>query len=1246
MPLKIVSLSIQSSDAGSIGEPLRRLEDELGIEADLFSVNSENAEDDIAIFQELERKTREADFVFVRCMSDTSRFKRYDRYAESLKVCGGHVFLHSGNLEVSLLNRSLFKGSDADYAVLRAFAANRGADNDYGILRWVAKARGLTDLPVPEPVEQRSSGIYHPDHPRDIGKDEYLRGLGDGPVVGLMFPGSLWIYDNLDHIDALIHSLEAGGAQTIPIFFSVSSFSAEGSEGSRGHVREYFTSDGDVLIDALIVCSPFSQLVNSRTGRGLSTEDAENYYRTLLNVPVIHAMTVNGDYHDFEHDRIGLGKHDIAANVAWPEIDGQIISVPIGFVPKGGPVKRTVPVMDRIDHISRLAISWGSLRRKPAKERKVAILLYQSRPDSGNIGGAAGLDSVESVSDLLGKLHRAGYTVDRVPESGKQLIGTILDGITNDLDNVSTETLRDRAADLVPSSVYREAYRRIPEFDRRMTEEDWGAPPGNICVDGCDIVIPGIVNGNIFLGYQPMRGWAETDCHDPTLFAQHQYIAYYAWIRDAFGADLIIHVGTHGTLEWLPGKNVGMSAKCNPDFILDGLPNLYPYIIDDPGEGIQAKRRIESVLIGHMGPTMARAGSYDAIEDVNIRLQEYFKARGTASEERKAIMIAQVYGIAEENNLLGEIGASDDPGPAGFEPYIDALHDYITDVKDALIRSDLHVLGRPPAEHHLCEAVYSLMRLDNGDIPSLRYAFAENAGVDLRRIIDSPSDTSADGEINSVIIDRVDDGLQEFIAAMDSYGYETGRCLEALTERYGRTSPDLEASVRYACEVLVPNILRMTDEIDNILAGLNGEYVLPGPSGAPTRGNAHILPMGRNYYGIDPDTIPCRSSWEIGVEMADRMIERYVSERGTYPREVGFIIWATDTMKTGGDDVAYILWLMGVRPVWSGSGGQVADLELIPLGELGRPRIDVTVNITGLFRDTFPNLIDMIDDAVKLVSCLDESDEDNAIAANLRRDLVDDMIRGIDREESLRKNSVRVFGAPPGAYGTGVNKMIENSSWNTVEDLADTYLDWCSYGYARGDRGISLRDEFMRRFGRVEVTVKNMPDREIDLLDCDDVYQYLGGMNAFVRAYGRKDAISVMGDGSDPDRIRIRDTANECKYVFRSKIMNPKFMNGLKEHGYRGAAELAGVTEFVMAWDATSDIVEDWMYEDMAERFLFDRDTREWMEDVNVHAMMNIINRLQEAIGRGLWDATDEMRERLKDLYLETEGRVEEITDR
>ena len=832
-----------------------------------------------------------------------------------------------------------------------------------------------------------------------------------------------------------------------------------------------------------------------------------------------------------------------------------------------------------------------------------------------------------------------------MPETSRELIDEILDNITNDLEWSSEARVREKAADMVSMDEYLPEYGRLSEFNRKAMEESWGKAPGEVSVQDGRFVIPGIVNGNIYIGFQPLRSWAdqmEAVYHDPVVPMPHQYLAFYRWLRNDFGTNAVIHVGTHGTLEWLPGRSVGLSGKCFPDLVLDSIPNIYPYVIDDPGEGIQCKRRSEAVLIGHMCPTMARAGTYDELEAVDGPLQEFLKNPSAKGEQRTA-MVSEILEAAKKAEMLGEMGIPDDVSVEDFEKDLGRIHDHITDLKDTIIRDGLHVLGRAPEGDLLKESVYSLTRLRNGEVPSLRSSVAEAMGFDLETIVNDRSGMT-DGELHSIVLDRIDERVCSLIDDMQSAGYDRERCLD-IAGSVG-DSDAIRTVVSYICDTLVPNLARMTDEMGNMMHACDGGYVLPGPSGAPTRGNADILPMGRNYYGIDPDIVPTKAAWEIGRRMADQMIGKYADVKGGYPTEVGFIIWATDTMKTNGDDVAYILWLMGVRPVWSGNGNQVVGLEAIPLKELGRPRIDVTVRITGLFRDAFPNLIDLIDDAVKLVSSLDESDEDNILAANLRKDIVEGMEKGLTGDEARRRASVRVFGCPPGAYGPGVNHAIETSDWKTVQDLADIYIAWGSYAYGRDAKGECMKDESVRRFSNVQATVKNMPDREIDVLDIDDVYGYLGGMNSFVKAYGNRDAMSFVGDGSDPDRTRVRDAKEELQFVYRSKVLNPRFIEGLKRHGYRGVSEIANLTEYTFGWDATSDIVDDWMYEKLTERYLFDDDTREWMEKENPHAMMDMMDRLFEAIDRGMWDVKPETLERMKDIYLGLEERIEEFQDR
>lgn len=1237
MKMRMVYLSIQSTDAEAVRRTSEDLASEKGWDLDFFGINGNDADQDPVAYHDLVNRTKAADLVLIRVMADPYRMLRFEQYEEVLKGVEGSVFLYSGNPEISELYRPLFRYGDEDFKRIYQYCQAKGVANDRAVVMWLHRAlTGEGD--VPEPDVPRGHGVYHPGSDRDVSLEDYRRTLDPSrPTVGIVFPGGNWLYGDMQHIDAFILALEGQGMNTIPIF------SGRSDDTIEDVFRMYFFDGDRRLVDALVMATGFSFVKGSRDCTGVYTPDEQNFFHTLTDVPVFQAMAPSVHFADYEERAEGLVKGDFDAFVIWPEIDGQIITVPIGSNEQGrGAPRMHTPLPDRIDHLARCVGSWVRMGRTPRKDRRIAVLLWQSRPDSGRIGAAAGLDTIQSVRDMLERFRDLGYTVDHVPETSKELIDEILSNVTNDLEWSSEERVREKAADTVSVEEYRRDYDGLSAFNRGQMEDSWGDPPGSICTQDGRFVVPGIVNGNIYIGYQPMRGWAEqmeAVYHDPVLPPQHQYLAFYRWLRRGFGADAVIHMGTHGTLEWLPGRNVALSGKCYPDLILDGIPDIYPYVIDDPGEGIQCKRRAEAVLIGHMCPTMARAGSYDALESVDAPLQEIFKNRAAKGEQRAA-MVGEVLEASRRAELLKELGIPDDISPEDFEGELDRIHDYLTEIKDAIIRDGLHVLGQAPEGDLLQESVYSLTRLANGDVPSLRDSVASSMGYAIDAILDDPSGSTG-GELNSIVLDRIDERTNELIVEIQRRGYDADSCMEL-----AEGDADLGDVIGFICGFLVPGLGRMKDELGNMMHACDGGYVLPGPSGAPTRGNARILPMGRNFYGIDPDIVPTKASWEVGRRMADQMIEKYEEQRGSTPREVGFIIWATDTMKNNGDDVAYILWLMGIRPVWSSHGNQVVGLEVIPLEELKRPRIDVTVRITGLFRDTFPNLIDMLDDAARMVEELDESDEENIMAANFRKDLIEEMAKGISVDEARRNASVRVFGCAPGGYGAGVNKAIESGDWKTVQDLADIYVTWGSYAYGRGMSGVPMKEQFKRRFSKVGVTVKNMPDREIDLLDCDDVYQYLGGLNAFVRAYGDPEAITVMGDGSDPGRVKIRGTKEELQFVYRTKILNPKFIDGLKRHGYRGVTEVANLTEYTLGWDATSDIVDDWVYEKLAETYLFDDDTREWMETENPHAMMDVMSRLFEAVDRGLWEARPETLERMKEIYLDLEGKVEDVQDR
>ena len=1226
MRLRIINVSIGTADPATMEAPAREAAAEAGFELDIRSFSSRRLENDPVLFDELCKLSADADLVLVRCIRDPEKFKRMPRYTEVLKKCNGYVYVHSTDMEVRLSYRYLFSGSDEDYLRVSQYVSNRGDDNDRGIVRWLAARKGLA-IDVPEPSVLRPHGIYHPDHPRDISLGDYLSTLDPRrPRVGIIITGSYWIYHNLAHIDFLIRRLESAGLSTIPVFFNAV-YSADGHKCPMSDVfSHYFMAEGEPIVDAVISNNPFSHLVNLE---GIRSSDEGNFYRNLTDVPVLQAMMITNRYSDYEESKTDGDHTNLMTQAAWTEMDGQVITVPISEVRiSDSGVNSNHPLEDRIECLVHSVSHWIRLRRRPRSERKVAIVLYQYGGE-GTIGTAAGLDAIESADSILKAMRDGGYTTGDIPETGRALADMLLAGVNNEFRNLSSNDIERMAPGLMGPDEYSGVYSEVPEFDRRETEAKWGPPMGDILTDRGRAVIPGVMFGNVLVTVQPVRAWGEQSesvYHDPELFPPHQYLAYYRWLRDDFGADALIHVGTHGSLEWLPGKSLGLSAKCCPSYIQDGLVNIYPYLIDDPGEGIQAKRRSQAVLIGHMCPTMTRAGEYDDIAAVDRPLQEYIRSKSAGEVEHCRRLVGEIRDVCERISLLDDLGIPAGLAEEEFEGHIDRIHDYIMEVKDSLVRDGIHVLGRVPEGEKLDESVYSLTRLPNGEVPSFRDSVASAMGTDV-------SDMER--------IDEVDAAAFSLIERFRGADYDESACLAIAEEALGEINDPLCTVIGFICGSLVPNLRRMSDEIGSVMEALDGRYVLPGPSGAPTRGHADILPMGRNYYSIDPDCIPTRSAWETGRAMADQFVSKYVEDKGEYPREVGFIVWATDTMKTDGDDIAYALWLMGVRPVWSATTGQVVGLEPVPLEELGRPRADVTIRISGLFRDAYPNLIDLLDDAVKLASGLEESDEDNALAANLRRDVAAAMSEGLPEDEARKKAAVRIFGSPPGCYGPGMNHAIDSGDWKTLQDLADLYVAWGSYAYGRDYNGVQMKDEFMRGFGRVSVTVKNLPDREIDMIDMDDVYGYLGGLNAFVKTYGRKDAVSYMGDSSDPGKTTVRFTEDELKFVFRRKVLNPKFIEGLKEHGFRGVGEISKMTDYIFGWDATSEIVEKWMYDGLAERYLLDEDTAAWMEKENPYAMMDIVKRLLEAVERGMWDADDDMKDKLRDLYLRLEEMVE-----
>ncbi|MDW5562044.1 MAG: cobaltochelatase subunit CobN [Methanomassiliicoccus sp.] len=1217
----------------------------------LVCVDSEDLDSKEKEFLSFQKIVKKADLLIVRIHGDPSYFKKFDRLKETVlanKVC---CLVACNENDVASQYRDLFPYSDADYHLIRAFVELGGKENDMGILAWACKTiDGMTSIEVPEPSRPRTEGIYHPDHGTMIDPIEYLSTLKPGrPTIGVMFHQTTWLSGNLEAINEIIWTLEKKGANVIPVFFVTSPSSTTGSIGIRSVFEKYFMDGDRPRVDSVIMNMGFSQISLSNPGDGSSRMEVHNFFQDL-DVPILQTMSVWKDREAYEGDINGLSAMEISVNVVWPEYDGQIITVPISCNERTRDGRLVaIPMADRIERVATLAKSWAELRRTAVDRRKVAILLYMYPPKNDRVGGAAGLDTFQSISDILKEMEKAGYYLDHVPSDGKELLDEIMAGVTNDTEWLSPQEIKERAADSVGKDRYRDWFDNIPTEAQDAICRNWGEPPGILYnIDG-RLMIPGVKNGNVFIGLQPNRGYhaqAETLYHSTDVVMPHQYLAYYRWLKDVFGAQAVIHMGCHGTLEWLPGKSVGLSAKCYPDVVLGSMPNLNPYIMENPGEGIQAKRRSGAVILDHLIPAMTRAGSYDDLMDLESNVQAYLRASNTGQMEKLAVHNQNIYAIVKRLSMFEEIGLPMDAAPEDFDNKIDKLYDYLLEMKDALIKDGLHIMGRPPEDKRLEEMLYCLTRLQNGSVPSLRAAVAETRGLEIRELQDNPSQMHPTlGKVNGSLLDEVDGQCHDIIDRMMGVGFTKAECQEIVREITPGNNADLAEVVTFLCDEVYPNVMATSNEVRYLLHGLDGGYVPPGPSGCPTRGNAHLLPTGRNFYSIDPDSIPSPASWEIGKKMADQMVERHVKEMGCYPMNVGMVVWATDTMKTGGDDIAYILWLMGLRPKWSATGSRVIGLEVIQLKDLGRPRIDVTLRISGLFRDTFPNLVDMIDEGVETIASLDESEDENFIVKHLREDIQQSIREGLSPKDAQSKALVRIFGDPPGEYGAGVDVLIESSKWSTTKDLADTYVTWGCHAYGRGWKGEKLPDSFKQRMGALDVTVKNHEDREFDLLDIDDDYTILGGMNATVRVFGGKKPLSVMGDSSDPQRLKTRTLEEESKFVFRSRVLNPKWLEGLKQHGFRGAQELSKLTEYVLGWDATSDIIEPWMYESLTEHFLFDEENRKWIEESNPYALREMASRLLEAIERGLWEASEEIKEKLKQIYLDAESVLEEANE-
>ncbi|HEX2285776.1 MAG TPA: cobaltochelatase subunit CobN, partial [Mycobacterium sp.] len=748
-----------------------------------------------------------------------------------------------------------------------------------------------------------------------------------------------------------------------------------------------------------------------------------------------------------------------------------------------------------------------------------------------------------------------------------------------------------------------------------------GPPPGELYLspDRRAFVVSGLVFGHVFVGIQPPRGFGENPIaiyHDPDLPPSHHYLAAYQWLATGFGADAVVHLGKHGNLEWLPGKTLGMSAACGSDAALGNLPLIYPFLVNDPGEGTQAKRRAHATLVDHLIPPMARAESYGDIARLEQLLDEHASIAALDPGKLPAVR-QQIWTLMRAAKMDHDLGLAERPEDDSFDDMLLHVDGWLCEIKDVQIRDGLHILGQTPtgeAELDLVLAILRARQLFGGDqtVPGLRQALG----------------LAEDGHDDRAAVDAAEASARELVAALQDSGWDP-RAVDGLTD-----NADVAAILRFAATEVVPRLAGTAGEIDQILRALDGRFIAAGPSGSPLRGLVNVLPTGRNFYSVDPKAVPSRLAWETGVAMADSLLDRYRKDYGRWPRSVGLSVWGTSAMRTAGDDIAEVLALLGVRPVWDDASRRVVNLEPMSLAELSRPRIDVTVRISGFFRDAFPHVVTMLDDAVQLVAGLDEPADDNYVRAHAQADIAD--------HGDVRRSTTRIFGSKPGTYGAGLLQPIDSRNWRDDADLAQVYTAWGGFAYGRGLDGAPAAEDMNRQYRRIVVAAKNTDTREHDIADSDDYFQYHGGMVATVRHLTGQSPAAYIGDNTRPDAVRTRTLSEETTRVFRARVVNPRWITAMRRHGYKGAFEMAATVDYLFGYDATAGVMADWMYERLSAEYVLDDENRKFMAESNPWALHGMAERLLEAAGRGMWAQPEQATlDGLRQVLLETEGDLE-----
>jgi magnesium chelatase subunit H len=1115
---------------------------------------------------------------------------------------------------------------------------------------YVPACKGMDIAQLAEPITYPDLGIWHPMAPamyEDI--KEYLNWYDtrkdtsfprNAPVVGLVLQRSHLVTGDEGHYSSVVMELESRGAKVIPIFAGGLDFSVP--------VEKFFFNPLTrlALVDTVVSLTGFA-LVG-----GPARQDHPRAIESLkkLNVPYLVSLPlVFQTTEEWTDSSLGLHPVQVALQVALPELDGGI--EPIVFSGRDSKTGKSHSLYDRVEALAERAIKWSSLRKKPKAEKKLAITVFSFPPDKGNVGTAAYLNVFGSIYRVLKALKADGYNVGDLPRNETELI----EGVLHDKE------AKFASPDL--NIAYRMS---VPEYERlcdysEALHENWGKPPGNLNSDGQNLLVYGKQFGNVFIGVQPTFGYEG----DPMrlLFSKsasphHGFAAYYTYVEKVFQADALLHFGTHGSLEFMPGKQVGMSEACYPDSLIGSTPNIYYYAANNPSEATIAKRRSYANTISYLTPPAENAGLYKGLKELKELISSYQTLKDTG---RGPSIVNSIVATARQCNLDKDValpGEEVDTGDLGAEErdnVVGAVYGKLMEIESRLLPCGLHVVGEPPSAEEAIATLVNIGGIDRpeSDLLGMPCLLARAVGRDIEQVYRS-SDRGVldDVQLLQDITEASRACVREFVKrATDRNGRVAANSLLALGGLAGGLpawgdalkgtkfeAVDVEAMgkqfayLRNCLEQVVKD-----NEIGALKEALDGKYVLPGPGGDPIR-NPKVLPTGKNIHALDPQAIPTSAAIQAAAVVVERLIERQRQDAGgKYPETIALVLWGTDNIKTYGESLAQVMLMVGVRPV-PDALGRVNKLELIPLEELKRPRIDVVVNCSGVFRDLFVNQMNLLDRAIKLAAEQDEPEEMNFVRKHA-------VAQAAELGVELREAATRIFSNASGSYSSNVNLAVENSSWSDESQLQEMYLARKSFAFNSDAPGAGMtesRDIFTSALKTVEVTFQNLDSSEISLTDVSHYFD----------SDPTKLVASVREDGKMPTAFiadtttanaQVRTLSETVRLDSRTKLLNPKWYEGMLSSGYEGAREIQKRLNNTLGWSATAGAVDNFVYEEANDTFINDPVMAQRLMDVNPNSFRKMVANFLEANGRGYWDTSPENIERLKELYLQCEDKLEGV---